>query len=339
MPSHTPTGAPTTHWISTTVTTSSSYGFTAVAMNNDGSCITIGASDGQTLFTRQSLGGPVTSWVSPSSTSSHAFTSISMSITGQYQIALNNGTSVYLSDNYGSSWTTTSGSLNYNGAGWSYSAMSNNGYLILLGQGTSTLAIYNGNSALSSGSWSPTFKIFIPLEKSTGIVGVAMDSDGSTFAFMTTAGEMYISHNYGYSWKSTYGVTTYPLMSFTASRSNALQYLIGAMMGFNMVTQSTDQGKYWFNIPGPNSPTNIWQSLASSYSGLYVLGGVTHGAYDTTSDAQDGVYYSNNYGFSWTMIFSLQNPVVAINPAGNYMIAVSGDVGSTQMYYYSQAGK
>ncbi len=208
--------------------------------------------------------------------------------------------------------------------------MSDNGYIILLSQSTSVLAVYNGDP---SGTWSPTFTISQPFNFQ--ITGVAMDHTGQTFAVMNAAGYLYITTNQGALWfpKSS---PLREVFSMTTSRTN-LNTIVAAMYARNLVSVSTNEGVSFATAAGPGAPTNFWWTLSSSYSGQYVVGTMTSGPYDS-STAQDGVYYSSNNGQSWTFVQPLGNAVAAINPAGNLMVAVSADVGSTQLYYYSQAG-
>ena len=345
MPTYSPTAAPTTQWISSTITTNTSNGYSAIAMNHDGSCVTIGTTDGLTLFSRQSLDGPFLPWTITGESTGYPFTSISMSITGQYQLALNvNVSSILLSSDCGDHWlhysdnnTLSSHSIGTTD-GWKYSAISENGFVILLARESGSIAVYNGVRDVNDNIWLPKFQVSIPFPKYVSLVGVSMNTIGDTMICLTSTGMIYLSRNYGRTWSTSYAQTLYEANTFTASRGTSLQNIIVSMKDINLFAISTDQGTYWSNVPGPNGPTNIWQSLVSSYSGQYVLGGMTHGPYDTISTAQDGVYYSNDYGQDWTMVFPLVNPVVAMNPAGNYMIAVSGELGSTQMYYHTQAG-
>ena len=333
MPTHTPTAAPTTHWYSTPITASTNYGFSAVALSNDGSCVTVGATDGMTLFARQSTSGTFTQWTSTVS-STKPFTSISMSISGQYQVALNDNTFIYLSSNSGVSWTNNNAvSLNYNGVGWKFSAMSNNGYTIFLSQDNSaTFAIYAG---VTSTTWNPVFTVSQPMT-GMSIAGIAINNAGSILACMNTQGIVFLSHNQGNLWTQL-SMTTFATNLMTMSGSN-LMTVIAAGSGVNTLEYSTNQGNIFTSIDGPGAPTNIWISLASSYSGQYIIGAMEHSPYDT-STSQDGIYVSNNQGLSWDFVQPMDNAVVGSNPAGNYLIAVSGDIGTTQLYYYTQSGK
>ncbi len=280
MPSHKPTSNPTVHsWKTTTITENTGFSYTAIALNNNASCVTIGASDGKTLFARQSVNGPFTQWTSPEP-SNNGFTSISMSIEGQMQLALNLNTSIFLSNNSGRSWTRTSdhGVLEYNSLGWKYSAMSDNGLVIFLSQDAGVFAVYNGQHQ-SNPWWEPTFQIVSPLD--IVVAGIAMTSDGSTWAVAATSGFIYISLNYGQYWYS--------------------------------------QGYEWDGLVEPGNSTNIWASMSCSYNGLYAVAGIQAGKYDS-STAQDGVYYyhisSSTSIAHWTMQLALEKPVTAINPDG-----------------------
>ncbi len=333
MPTYNPTAAPTTHWYSTPITASTNYGFSAIALSNDGSCVTVGATDGITLFARQSTTGTFTQWTSTVS-SINPFTSISMSISGQYQVALNGNTFIYLSSNSGVSWTSNNAEvLNYNGVGWKFSAMSNDGYTIFLSQATSaTFAIYAGSSSIA---WNPLFTISQPMT-GISIAGIAMNSAGSVFACMSTSGIVFVSHNQGNLWTQM-STTTFATNLMTMSGSN-LMTVVAAVAGINSLEYSSNQGNVFTSVDGPGAPTNIWISLASSYSGQYIIGAMEHGQYDT-STSQDGIYFSSNQGQSWDFVQPMDNAVVGSNPAGNYFVAVSGDIGTTQLYYYTQAGK
>lgn len=348
MPSRLPTAAPSMNWLSTPVTVSSNYGFSAIALSNDGAYVTIGATDGKTLFSRQANGGAFTPWVSPTTApSSTGFTSISMSLNGQYQIAVNNNISVIISSNYGLSWSTTlgeNGVLAYNKKGWKYSAMSDDGSVIVLSQENSTFAIYNQATA-SASTWMspPSFKILTNLHVT--VASIAIDNTGNTIVCLSSTGMIYITYNQGNVWfqqSSTTSSTTstsYVPYTMAISRSTNAEQILTVAYDRNVLYSSSNQGYSFTSITGPGNPTNIWLSLSSSYTGQYVVGSMEHGIYDTSNVGQDGVYYSSNYGSSWTMMFPLENAVTAMNPAGNFMVAVSGEIGSTRMYYYQQSGK
>ena len=339
MPSHKPTSNPTVHsWKTTTITENTGFSYTAIALNNNASCVTIGASDGKTLFARQSVNGPFTQWTSPEP-SNNGFTSISMSIEGQMQLAVNLNTSIFLSNNSGRSWTRTSdhGVLEYNSLGWKYSAMSDNGLVIFLSQDAGVFAVYNGQHQ-SNPWWEPTFQIVSPLD--IVVAGIAMTSDGSTWAVAATSGFIYISLNYGQYWYSQ-GYALYSPRVFAASRSTNLQNMYLGMRDRNIWSLSSDQGYEWDGLVGPGNPTNIWASMSCSYNGLYAVAGIQAGKYDS-STAQDGVYYyhisSSTSIAHWTMQLALEKPVTAINPDGGYIVAVSSGTPSTEMHYYTQSG-
>ena len=330
MPTYTPTAPPTTQWYSTPITTSTNFGFSAIAVSNNASCVTIGATDGATLFARQSITGAFTEWNS-GVVSSSPFSSVSMSLDGQYQIAVNGMTSIFISNNSGLSWAINN--LNYNGAGWKYSAMSSNGNIIMLSQeSTATFALYVG---INLGVWSPAFTVGQPMI-GISIAGIAVDNDGSTLACMSTSGIVFVSRNQGVLWIEKSVFYTFSTAAIAISSANFMT-VVAAVSGINLLQSSVDQGYTFTTVTGPGAPTNVWTSLASSYSGQYIIGSMEHGQYDT-STSQDGIYYSQDHGLTWEFIYPMQHALVASNPAGNYLLAVSNDVGSTQLYYSTPIG-
>ncbi len=343
MPTYMPTAAPTANWISTPVTASyPTLHYSAVAVSNDGSCISLGTANGKGIFSRQSLSGTFTQY-SPSYTSSTAnITSISMSLDGVYQVACNMGTStVLVSDSSGVNWNSfQSSSLNINGQGWKYSSMSNNGYVLLLSQAKSTFAVYVGNP---QSQWSPTFTIHYINSGATSIIGVAMDSTGKTFATMDSSNYLYLSYNYGSTWSQSQYPVVYntQFTGFAMSRSPSnprMMVVYGSNQ--NLILLSNNRGKDWYGpqfLPG--APTNIWNYVAVSSTGQYMVGSVQSGIYDP-STSQEGVYISSDYGQTWTMVYpSVGGALPMIDQAGNYLAFVQGGISaSPDLYYYEQAG-
>ena len=340
-PIATPTLAPTTlPWLSTPISTSGiSYSFSTGAINNDGSCVTLGTSDGSVIFSRQSLtaGAFNEQSVSPI-TGGNRFSSISMSLSGEYQVALFDGLSILTSNNYGTSWVKNNqGLTTTNANGWTFSAMSDDGYFIFLAQAATsppTFAFYHGDS---TSTWNPSFTVSVPTTGTIGmgIFAIGMDSQGQTLYFVDNVQTLYISHNYGSTWKYQYSTYDFnSLISFSMSRSTGSANAI-AVFGSTYYT-SANKGNTWYQHNTPNEIYgNTFTSMVISYSGKYVFGMISNTSANVSS--MGGLYISSDFGNTWTFSYPYQNNVIPlINPAGNFLAFVGTQATTTPKLYYSQ---
>jgi hypothetical protein len=342
----TPTIAPTTAapttltWMSIPIaTTGTSYSFSTGAINNDGSCVTLGTSNGATLFSRQSNGGSFTENTVTSSTGSNSFSSISMSLNGQYQVALYDSTSILISANNGLTWTKTSQGLSAsnNANGWMFSAMSDDGYFIFLAQAVTTPPTFAFYRDDSSSTWSPSFQVSstaTPTIAGSVVVAIGMDSQGQTLVFVDSSQYLYVSYTYGSTWKINSATSTYtPLVAFTMSRSTGSRNAV-AVMGQQYYT-TDNLGKSWTSHYTPDEiDGNTFTSMTGSYTGQYLMGMIKNNSY---SSAPGGLYLSSDYGESWQFLYPSSNDVIPlINPAGNYLAFVTKQSSVTPKLYYSQ---
>ena len=337
MPTYQPSAAPTANWLSTTIAPSTiTYSFSAMAMSDDGNYVTVGTYNNQGIFSRQSSSGSFIHHELYSNLSTNAyFSSISMSLNGQYQIALNEQNLVYVSNDYGVTWTNTSDGLPASfdsSLGWKFSAMSDNGFIIFLAQSNGQLALYRANPYVDV--WQPSFVSLPQIYVFEALMGIAMDGTGQTFAYWPRYDMLYLSHNYGYSWiqklsiPETY-LNTYNV--FTMSRNTKSKVVVVSVNKKNILYITYNHGVTWNRVQGPGAPTNYWVSLSCSGTGQYISGILSGSAI-----SENGVYLSSDYGQTWTMIYSIQSEIVSINSAGNYLISVSSI--SNDLYYYEHSG-
>jgi photosystem II stability/assembly factor-like uncharacterized protein len=343
MPTLVPSPAPSMAWPTTQVAPSNGpiNTFSAVAVSNDGSVITFGNDDGTFLYSRQSANDAFQATNTTHGSDKPPFSSLSMSLNGQYQFAACGEQFAYISDNFGSSWElTTSGLSNSVNAFWVYSAMSDDGYTILASNKLGQMALYKGES---SGTWSPVFSLLPALPEQMKVIGIAMDKGGVTFVFMNEKGRLFISNNLGSTWFKSQGglANSYQHVpaTFTASRGNNLQTIIAGAADINELYVSTDQGNTWQIIYSPpnTDPTNVWRSLAISYDGKYVVGIQTNGPASPIT-GQEGLYYSSNSGLNWEFMYPVSKTgITTLTPAGNTLFVASAF--SNVMHSYQQAGK
>ena len=204
-----------------------------------------------------------------------------LSYSGQYQLVVsNNGPSaIYMSSNYGQTWTSLA-SQTSSSAGWSYCNISSSGqYMSAVYQAGGTA----GGFYLSSNygqTWNYITVTTVQLD------AFAMSSSGQ---YMTctpsygVASYVYISSNYGQNWvPSTLYLTTAD-NAFSASMSGSGQYQI--VSSNTKIYLSTNYGVSW----------SVAATVSGNITGSAVSG---NGQYMTVS-GNGYINVSSNYGQSW----------------------------------------
>jgi hypothetical protein len=225
-----------------------------------------------------------------------------MSASGQYCIATVNAGAIYISSNYGVTWTSTTRSV----TSQARCAISGSGqYMIACsGVGGGAAPIYLSNNYGSTWiSVGPTLVWY----------SCAMSTSGQyMYAGTSSATAVYVSSNYGQTWTPV-TVHSSATQSFSIVCSASGQYVCTTDTS-QYIYYSSNYGLSWTRATSPVAP---FGGMAMSASGQYVIAG------GTTADNQ-ALYYSINYGQNWTIVPS--SPIAnwfacAMSANGQYLLA------------------
>ncbi len=262
--------------------------------------------------------------------------SIAMSSDGKYQTAVVENEKIYVSSNYGVTWTAKN-SNRY----WVSVAMSSTGQY-------QTAVVENGRIYVSSDygvNWiekGPTSNLYWK--------EVAISSSGQDQVAVNDAalgGSIYVSNNYGETWVShvvgAYSKPRAVAISSDGTHMTAVGY--GGGMTYEPIYVSIDSGATWTS----KQTDQLWYDVAMSSDGVhqtalgYSNGYISqdsgsswtlmnhtakkiaissNGVYQTTSSG----YISSNYGATWTQKTATSGtyPDVAMSSDGKYQTLVSG---------------
>ena len=213
-----------------------------------------------------------------------AYTSVSMSASGQYQVVgvqvVSTG-AIYTSSNYGTTWTVVSGGPT---GKWYSFCISSSGQYISGVQNTANTSIwYSTNYGQTWSTATCTLGYYN---------GICCSSSGqyqTAVTYVAGGSNIYISSNYGQTWIQAVA----PFVSWTdACMSSSGQYQTAVVYGGG-IYYSTNYGQTW--VQAPSAPSVIWYSVCCSSSGQYQVAVI----YNASSG---GIYYSSNYGINWTVV-------------------------------------
>ena len=264
---------------------------------------------------------------------STSWRSVSISSTGQYGLACVFGGQIYVSKDFGNSWTAkTTGNLN-----WSSVSISSTGqYGLACAQNEKIYVSKDfGNSWTAKDSNRPWYSVSI---SSTGKYGLAcvngekiyastdggdswsekmtdlniywhsvsISSNGEYGLACVFYGQIYVSKNSGASWTATNSDNT---SWISVSISSTGQYGLACVYG-GQIYVSSDSGDKW---TATNSGSAQWISVSISSTGQYGLACVYGGQ----------IYASSDYGINWTAKTSgnVQWYSVSISSNGQYGLA------------------
>ena len=240
--------------------------------------------------------------IAPTITFEPIISSVAMSSSGQYQIAVTtNGANNYLyySTNYGIDWNS---SINQPG-GWASAAISSSGQYQIAATINSRIYYSTdyGSSFQQSNSISTLWK------------NIAMSASGQYIS--VTATRIYISKNYGVSFQLSNSIN---VNWKNIAMSSSGQYQCAVNGSTNSIYISKDYGQTWIQSASPIPTfTSGLGYISMSSSGQYVI--VT-GAYD--------IYYSNNYGMDFIKVFTITNcRGIAMSSSGQYITLVIYNTG------------
>ena len=238
--------------------------------------------------------------------------SICMSYNGQYQSAVIYPGYIYISSDYGESWTqtnTSAGSLDY--------------YNICMSSiGQYQLACVNpGNIYLSIDSGA-SWTSLNPAGSAVAWSSVCMSSTGQYQSICSNGGYIWISNNIGANW-TRIGTTRY-YNAICMSSSGQYQT---AVVDSGNIWRSSDYGVNWTEVIPPD--TNVaWASITMSATGQYQTACVLYGQ----------LYRSINYGVSWTKIETSTIKAwrsVSMSATGKYQVASINNTFSDDYIYIS----
>ena len=217
------------------------------------------------------------------------FQSLRMSSDGRYQLAGVQQGNLYLSVNFGASWSSviTGNSSTY----WTNAAMSQSGKYMLIAHSNGYGPIYSSNNSGEASSW-------VTIQGPTvgwGWVEVVVSASGQYQAAVCgNPGLMFFSNNYGQTWKTLFPGEMMASVAFSTS-ANIMLAASSAWISSSIgnISLSTDSGATWNYISG--IPAANWYDIAVSSSGQYMTG-VTVGRQ---------VYISSTSGSSWAVAFTL----------------------------------
>ena len=216
-------------------------------------------------------------WTKIYDLSSQNWTGVTMSTTGQYQLAIyqksNPFGTIYMSNDYGVNWrniipTTLTTNL------ICYMAISGNGQYITYG--------LPGNSSIYvSSNYGNTPPNPITTTSAIQFSGISISESGEYQSACANSGNIWISNNYGTNWNSK---TTTNLAWSSISVCSTGQYQSACVNSGNIWT-SNNYGNIWIS----RASSLAWSSISISATGQYQSACVNPG----------NIWTSNNYGTTW----------------------------------------
>ena len=200
------------------------------------------------------------------------FSQVSMSETGQYQLAVIFSGGRMISSDYGNTWNTPSGTIFYLDC-----------YVSSSGQYMVTCATTNGQLSVSTNygsTWSQKGSL-------RNWWSCSISNDGQYITGVTNLGFIYKSSNSGTNWTEV-GLSKYWLR---VRMSDSGQYQLAIPQGTDRWYISSNYGDTW--TQGFVS-TNSWTDISVSKTGQY--------QYACNSDTGLRVYRSTNYGASFSTL-------------------------------------
>lgn len=211
---------------------------------------------------------PGSEFVARETNFTRAYTSVASSLDGGTLLAAVNGGSLFVSRDFGSSWTARESNR-----AWGEVASSADGSVMAAavnGQGIYISSDY-GAEWIAGDAPSMTW------------AGLAASADGNKMVAVAQNGSLYTSSNRGSSWLARIGAG---LRNWSCAASSADGMSIVAGVNPGQIFVSSDGGTTW----KPGGPSTNWTAVAASSDGSTLLGAVDGGE----------IYISRDSGTSWT---------------------------------------
>jgi len=266
-----------------------SYSLLSVAISNDGKYILVGGTNTSLFYSNDGGASFIQKF-----TSSYWF-EIKMSKSGQYQTAIGPMNEIYISNNYGETFTihNTSGTPGLNNA---YLAMSYDGKYQSITLNQDIQGIYRSNDYGQTWNVIDLSSITTPGE---ALDGIAMSGNGKIqMAVEINSGNVYKSTDYGVTWTHIYNINIPDNAElYFISLSETGQYvLIPDYEGY--IWTSNDYGNTFTNNLKIDDQSQLtfgtrgWYPCSISNTGQYQ----TVCDYDGTGGSGGYIYTSNDYG-------------------------------------------
>ena len=295
-------------------TSAGSRAWSGVAVSADGTKMAAAAAGGGVYLSVDSG----TSWVTQSTLGTKQWSSVSMSADGaKLAVVANSYTidaySVYLSANFGSSWTP-----------WRVDNQYGNLQDVVYSRDGSSL-IVAGNGVSISRDGGDTWSLQYTLSSAVYWQSVASSDDASKLVAVVNGGYIHTSSDSGLTWASHGDAGKRNWLS-VASSSDGMRLM--AVSGYGDVYISVDSGASWQakNIVGASGLS----SIATSSNGRVIL---------TSASRNSGVFMSQDGGDTWRVVSGLSATGgwsnLAVSRDGNTMVAAdSQGTGGYEGYAY-----
>ena len=248
---------------------------------------------------------------------------VNVSSTGQYQNAAIGGGGIYISSNYGvnwslvpsanfgssSTWPVIASPISPTDASWYALGMSSTGQY-------QSAAQYMGGIFCSSDYGNNWAVKVSPGGGQAGWFGMAISSSGQYQTAMNSTVGVYRSSDFGASWTKLSSSNGAPNSESWRgiSISSTGQYQTAVNSGSGGIYISSDFGLNWSLVPSGNgAPTNVsWGRISVSSTGQYQTAMVSGGL----------IYFSRNYGFTWSTTASYE---ITEGDQSGYSVSLSAD--------------
>lgn len=251
-------------------------------------------------------------WTHTNHTVSKPWTQLTSDSTGQYLAVIDHVSElshIYVSQDYGASWTKTGVSQ----AHFSSISSSPSGSLI-------TATISGGGMLFSKDhgtTWEKHAKA--PSGYWTSIIA---DQSGKRQVAVIHMGGIFVSSDNGDNWIKSSAPSTEVGWSSISSDSTG-QHLV-AVANTGEVYNSQDYGQSWSKSV-TKKPKLFWSAVASDVSGKYVAA-VSTAKGDSTSVMENGLHYSNDYGKTFTLKYHMAKLTgITMDSTGTLMASILTD--------------
>jgi|GEM_PF-734617 len=238
---------------------------------------------------------------------------------GQKLLSVDTSNDIYVSDNFGTSWTKIFTSLPAwnTHAGITSVASNEDGTKLVLSVGTGS--IYSSTN--SGTSWTE-----LTVQASRSWNAIASSADGQKLVAAANPGFIYTSSDGGETWTMRPGAGMRAWVAITSSEDGTRLAAITSLGGGDYVYTSSDSGVTWNEQT--NAGTFSFASIASNADGTRLIAAVTGGS----------IYISTNSGVSWTEnIAAGTNSWYAIASSDDGMKLAASSLGDT-IYTSSDGG-
>jgi photosystem II stability/assembly factor-like uncharacterized protein len=227
--------------------------------------------------------------------------SITSDSTGQFLAALSQNGGIYVSNNYGSTWTNTLGLVHYSSSyGFKIVSDTTGQYLAAATVGTSVYTSTNYGS-----TWT--------LSSSPNALSMTSDSTGQFLAAVVDNGGIFTSNDYGSTWTATSAPSAH-WKDITSDSTG--KYLAATSSDVACpVHTSSDYGHSWT----PRSRN--FRYIASDSTGQFLYGEQANGRF----------WRSLDYGANWAMVAALPSSTwsgIAVRSAGKHVYAAAYNPGA-----------